>query len=236
LINFLTGAGYFGSVFFLPRYFIDIKSSGLVQSGLQMLGLILTLGISSVAGANILSQTGQVRLIGIVGGVLYALGSGLMLMVGRYTPAVTTIGFSIITGVASGLLYQPSLIVGPMSVEPHQIAGISGFLSFLRTLGGTFATALLTAIYETSFTESLRGHIPDSLVNQGLELADHPTDYPQYEDQIFNALVKAYHIGTIPAVCFGVIYAVAVVFLRNVDFIPAWKRKRIAEEQKNEEA
>lgn len=236
LINFLTGAGYFGSVFFLPRYFIDIKGSSLIQSGLQMFGLILTLGISSVAGANILAHTGQVRLIGVVGGVLYALGSALMLMVGQYTPAVTTIGFSVITGIASGLLYQPSLVVGPMSVEPHQIAGISGFLSFLRTLGGTFATALLTAIYETSFTESLRGKLPDSLVNQGLELADNHAAYPEYEGQILAALVKAYHFGTIPAICFGVIYAIAVALLCNVDFIPAWKRRRTAAKQKNEEA
>lgn len=236
MINFLTGAGYFGSVFFLPRYFIDIKGSSLIQSGLQMFGLILTLGISSVAGANILAHTGQVRLIGVVGGVLYALGSALMLMVGQYTPAVTTIGFSVITGIASGLLYQPSLVVGPMSVEPHQIAGISGFLSFLRTLGGTFATALLTAIYETSFTESLRGKLPDSLVNQGLELADTHAAYPEYEGQILAALVKAYHFGTIPAICFGVIYAIAVALLCNVDFTPAWKRRRTAAKQKNEEA
>lgn len=176
------------------------------------------------------------RLIGVAGGVLYALGSGLMLMVGQYTPAVTTIGFSVITGIASGLLYQPSLVVGPMSVKPHQIAGISGFLSFIRTLGGTFATALLTAIYETSFTESLRGKLPDSLVNQGLELADNHAAYPEYESQILAALVKAYHFGTIPAICFGVIYAIAVAFLCNVDFIPAWKRRRIAAKQKNEEA
>ncbi|KAF9237385.1 major facilitator superfamily domain-containing protein [Melanogaster broomeanus] len=212
LINFLTGAGYFGSVFFLPRYFIDVKGSTLVTSGIQMFGLILTLGASSVLGANILSKTGQVRLIGVVGGVLYALGSALMLMVGRYTPAARTIGFSVISGVASGLLYQPSLVVGPMSVKPHQVAGISGFLSFLRTLGGTRS----------------RGQLPDSLVNQGLGLADNHAQYPQYENQILDALVKAYHLGTVPAVCFGVVYAVAVAMLRNVDFTPAWKRRRIA--------
>ncbi|KAH7886989.1 major facilitator superfamily domain-containing protein [Phlebopus sp. FC_14] len=236
LINFLTGAGYFGSVFFLPRYFIDVKGSSLVLSGVQMFGLILTLGISSVVGANILSQTGQVRLIGLVGGLLYALGSGLMLIVGRYTPAALAIGFSVITGTASGLLYQPSLVVGPMSVKPHQIAGISGFLSFLRTLGGTFATALLTAVFETSFTQSLRGQLPDYLVDQGLELADNYAQYPQYEEQILNALVKGYHVGTIPAVCFGVIYAIAVIMLRNVDFTPAWKRRRIAARQESEKA
>ncbi|KAI6148588.1 major facilitator superfamily domain-containing protein, partial [Pisolithus tinctorius] len=231
LINFLTGAGYFGAVFFLPRYFIDVKGSSLVTSGLQMFGLILTLGVSSVVGANILSQTGQVRLIGAVGGALYALGSGLMFLVGRDTPASQTIGISVITGVASGLLYQPSLVVGPMSVQPHQVAGISGFLSFLRTLGGTFATALLTAVFETSFTTALErgGVVPQSLIDQGLGLADGAAAgmWPQYEDEITSALVRAYHFGTIPAVCFGVIYAIAVLFLKKVDFVPAWKRKRL---------
>ncbi|KAF8438025.1 major facilitator superfamily domain-containing protein [Boletus edulis BED1] len=216
LINFLTGAGYFG----------------LVMSGIQMFGLILTLGASSVLGANILSLTGRVRLIGVVGGLLYALGSALMLDVGRYTPVARTIGYSVFTGIASGLLYQPSLVVGPMSVQPHQIAGISGFLSFLRTLGGTFATALLTAVFETSFTQSLQGKLPASLVDQGLGLADNHAQYPQYENQILDALVKAYHLGTIPAICFGAIYAIAVLMLRrNVDFVPAWKQRRIAARQ-----
>lgn len=234
LVNFLTGAGYFGSVFFLPRYFIDVKNSSLVMSGIQMFGLILTLGASSVLGANILGLTGRVRLIGVAGGLLYALGSGLMLDVGRDTPISRTIGYSVFTGVASGLLYQPSLVVGPLSVKPSQVAGISGFLSFLRTLGGTFATALLTAIYETSFTQSLQGKLPASLVNQGLGLADYHAQYPQYENQILDALVKAYHLGTIPAICFGVVYAVAVAMLRNVDFTPAWKRRRIAARQASE--
>ncbi|KAI6116202.1 major facilitator superfamily domain-containing protein [Pisolithus sp. B1] len=208
-INFLTGAGYFGAVFFLPRYFIDVKGSSLVTSGLQMFGLILTLGVSSVVGANILSQTGQVRLIGVVGGALYALGSGLMLLVGRDTPAAQTIGISVITGVASGLLYQPSLVVGPMSVQPHQVAGISGFL---------FTTALERG-----------GVVPQSLIDQGLGLADDAAAgmWPQYENEITSALVRAYHLGTIPAICFGVLYAIAVPFLRRVDFIPAWKRKRL---------
>lgn len=234
LINFLTGAAYFGSVFFLPRYFIDVNGSSLVMSGIQMFGLILTLGASSVLGAHILSLTGHVRLIGAVGGLLYALGSVLMLDVRRSTPVARIIGYSVFTGVASGLLFQPSLVVGPMSVQPHQIAGISGFLSFLRTLGGTFATALLTAVFETSFTQSLQGKLPPSLVSQGLGLADDHAQYPQYENQILDALVKAYRLGTIPAICFGVIYAIAVVMLRNVDFMPAWKRRRIAARQASE--
>lgn len=234
LINFLTGAGYFGSVFFLPRYFIDVKGSTLVTSGLEMFGLILTLGLFSVIGANLLSKTGQIRLVGALGGALYALGSGLMLLVARDTPAARTIGISVITGAASGLLFAPALVVGPMSVSPAQVAGISGFLSFLRTLGGTFATALLTAVFETRFTHVLSrdGRVPDGLVAQGLGLADQGARgvWPDYENEIVDALVSAYHVANVPAICFGVVYAVAVLSLRGLDFVPAWRRRRMLDD------
>ncbi|KAF8521173.1 major facilitator superfamily-domain-containing protein [Gautieria morchelliformis] len=228
LINFLTGAAYFGAVFFLPRYFIDIFGSSLVKAGLQMLGITLAVGVSSVFGAILISKLGQVRLVGAIGGALYALGGGLMLLAGRSTSGATVIGFSVLMGLGSGILYQPSLVVGPMSVKPHQVAGISGFLSFLRTLGGTFATPLLTAIYETSFTATLRGKIPNELIDQGLGLADQHAKFPQYDNVILDALVKGYHIGNIPSIVFGVAYLVAVVMLRDIDFVPAWRRARIA--------
>ncbi|TDL26464.1 MFS general substrate transporter, partial [Rickenella mellea] len=157
LINFLTGASYFGAIFFLPRYFIDIKDSSLVRSGVQMFGLIFGLGVSSVLGANAISKTGQVRAVGAFGAIMYAIGGGVMLTVGRDTPSARVIGFSLLMGLGSGILYQPALIVGPMSVKPHQIAGISGFLAFLRTLGGTFATALLTAILRQVFRPTFTG-------------------------------------------------------------------------------
>jgi MFS family permease len=227
-MNFITGAGYFGAIFFLPRYFINIKNSSLITAALQMFGIIFAFGISCLFGANIISKTGKPRLIGFVGGILYAIGSGVMLLIARDTPSVHVIGWSFLMGLGSGTMYQPSLVVGPMSVEPHQIAGISGFLSFLRTLGGTFATALLTAIFETRFTSILRGKIPDVLVNQGLGLADNHSQYPQYSDVILDAMIKAYHDGSIPEILLGLMYAVAVVCLKNIDFVPAWKRARIA--------
>ncbi|KAF8521174.1 major facilitator superfamily domain-containing protein [Gautieria morchelliformis] len=228
LINFVTGAAYFGAVFFLPRYFIDIFGSDLVNAGLQMLGITLAVGISSIFGAYLISKSGQVRLIGAVGAVLYALGGGLMILISRHTSGATVIGFSILTGLGSGILYQPSVIVGPMSVKPHQVAETSGFLSFLRTLGGTFAAPLLTAIYETSFTRTLRGKIPDELVNKGLGLADQHARFAQYNDAILDALVKAFHLGNIPPIVFGVAYLVAVVMLRDIDFVPPWRQAQLA--------
>jgi hypothetical protein len=69
-----------------------------------------------------------------------------MFLLGRSTSGATVVGFSVLVGLGSGMLYRLSFIVGTTSVKLHQVAGIGGFLSFLRTLGGTFATPLLTAI------------------------------------------------------------------------------------------
>ncbi|KAF7308867.1 MFS general substrate transporter [Mycena kentingensis (nom. inval.)] len=227
IINFLTGAANFGTIFFLPRYFIDIKNSSLVTESVQLLGLTLSIGVASAFGANLISQTGQVRLTGLFGAVLYTLGSCLMLSVGARTSNALVILYSCFWGLGTGVLYQPSMVVGPMSVKPHQIAGISGFLAFLRTFGGTVATALLTAIFETSFTSTLRGTVPEDLLAQGLGLADNHAMYPEFSDMIVSALVKGYHLGVIPAIVFGVIYGGAVVLLRGLDFTPAWRKRQL---------
>ncbi|KAK7466438.1 hypothetical protein VKT23_005160 [Stygiomarasmius scandens] len=233
VINFLTGAGNFGAIFFLPRYFIDIKDASLVTSGLQMLGLTLGIGVASVFGANLISQTGQIRLTGLLGSALYTVGAGLMVTIGRTTPIAVVIVYSVLWGLGSGILYQPSMVVGPMSVKPQEMAGISGFLAFLRTLGGTFATALLTAIFETRFTEELRGIVPDDLLSQGLGLADNHAQFPRFSDRIVDAMVKAFHVGAIPAIVFGALYGLSVIFLRNLDFVPAWRKKRLEAKQKD---
>ncbi|KAJ7769955.1 major facilitator superfamily domain-containing protein [Mycena metata] len=236
IINFLTGAANFGTIFFLPRYFIDIKNSSLINESYQLFGLTLSVGVASVFGANLISQSGQMRLVGLLGAILYTLGSGLMLSVNAATSSAVVIVFSAFWGMGTGVLYQPSMVVGPMSVKPDQIAGISGFLAFLRTLGGTFSTALLTSIFETSFTSTLRGVVPDDLLSQGLGLADNHLLYPQYSDTIVAALVKAFHLGTIPTIVFGVVYGGAVVLLKGLDFVPAWRKKQIEAAQVRAEA
>ena len=35
-------------------------------------------------------------------------------------------------------------------------------------------------------------------------------------------------MGSVPGIVMGIVYGVSVVFLKNIDFVPAWKRKKIA--------
>ena len=112
--------------------------------------------MSVAVSANIPSHTEQLQLIRIIGDVLYVLGSGLMILVGHDTPTAQMIGFSVITGITAGLFFQPALMAGPMSVQLDQMAGTSSFLSFLHTLRGMFATALLTSVFEMSFSMTLK--------------------------------------------------------------------------------
>ncbi|KAL1918889.1 uncharacterized protein VTP21DRAFT_2270 [Calcarisporiella thermophila] len=219
-LNFVCGAALFGSVFYLPRYFINVLGSDLITAGVQLFGLNIAAGFSSVAGSNLISLTGKTRLVGVMGAVPFILGAALMFTVNEVSPAWKSIVLSILMGLGIGCLYQPALVVGPMSVKQEEVAGISGFLGFLRTLGGTVATALLTSVFDTSFKSQLYGVLPSDLVDTGLKLADEHENYPEYNGVIIKAIVYAFHIGYIPVIAFGITYLVSVVLLRGVDFTP----------------
>ncbi|KAI8819764.1 major facilitator superfamily [Fimicolochytrium jonesii] len=219
VLNFVCGAALFGSVFYLPKYFLNIKDASLEATGLQMLALNVAAGISSVGGSQLISRTGRVRLIGVLGAALVCAGSAAMLAANETSPIGLALVLSILMGLGVGILYQPAVVVGPMSVQPHEVAGISGFLSFIRTLGGTFATALLTSIFTTILKKDLQGVLPEDVLDTGLQLADHHAQYPEENSAIIAVMVKAFHIGYVPVIVFSVLYAVSVALLRNVDFV-----------------
>ncbi|RKO88996.1 major facilitator superfamily, partial [Blyttiomyces helicus] len=219
VINFVAGASLFGSVFFLPKYFLNVKNASLENSGLEMLALNVAVGFASVGGSLLISRTGKVRLVGVAGAALVCAGSAGMFAANQTTSASLALILSAIMGLGIGILYQPAMVVGPLSVKPEEIAGISGFLGFVRTLGGTFATALLTSIFTTVMKSDLEGVLPQDVLDTGLQLADNHALYPQQDSAIIATMVKAFHIGYIPVIVFAVLYAVSVAVLRKVDFV-----------------
>ncbi|RKO87648.1 major facilitator superfamily domain-containing protein [Blyttiomyces helicus] len=219
IINFVAGAALFGSAFYLPKYLLNVKNASLEQSGIEMLALNVAAGFASVGGSHLISRTGKVRLVGLAGAALVCVGSAGMFASNQTTSASLALILSVIMGLGIGILYQLAMVVGPMSVKPDEIAGISGFLGFVRTLGGTFATALLTSIFTTVMKSDLEGVLPQDVLDTGLQLADNHALYPQKDSAIVAAMVKAFHIGYIPVIAISVLYAVAVAVLHKVDFV-----------------
>jgi MFS family permease len=220
-MNFLNGAAYFGAIVFLPRFFIVVKGSSLLTSALDMLALVLFMGISSLLAAHSISHSGKFRLVALVGASSYAFGAALILTVESSTPSANAIAYSVFIGIGAGIIFIPAVILGPMSCKPSENASVNGFLSFLRTLGGATAVILFSDLLETGFTHTLRGQIPDGLLQQGIQLADEQALYPQYRNQIVQAFTQGYRLTNVPAVAIGALFALFLLALPDVDKEPA---------------
>ena len=219
-INFFTGAAYFGAIVFLPQYFIFGKGSSPFATGGQMLGMVLSIGLSSLLAARALSSSGKFRFVGSAGGMLYTIGATLMLTIEGPSSYGIAVIYSILLGIGAGIMFLPAALLGPMLCRPHQAAIGAGLLAFCRTLGGMFAVVLSSNLLQAGFTGRLREKIPDELLRQGLRLAEEQSLYPEFREQINKAVVWGYRLTNIPAAAVGVIYAVALLTLRNVDFDP----------------
>jgi hypothetical protein len=233
VVNFLVGSGYMGAIFFLPRYFTAVKgSSSLIISGIQLLGLTLGEGFTSAFGGLAMCKSGQVRWIAFGGAMIYTLGSGLFLYITADSPLYQAILFSTFIGIGAGFIYQPSSIAGPSSVEPHQVAAVASWLNFTRGVGGIVHAAVLTASFDARLTSALGKDVSDTIIKQGLALADDLSKYPEFKKPVDDLLIQTFKVGAGIGIGSGIIMGLLVLALKGLDFKPEWWIKaRIAERE-----
>jgi hypothetical protein len=139
-------------------------------------------------------RTGHFREIMWVGALLLCVGLGLFITWGAHTTTAQVIGYQIIGGAGSGLLFEPPLIAVQSQVKQQDVATAISTLSFIRcvglsisvVVGGTIfmnsmdnrAPLLRAAGLPPNILEDLKGEnamanvmLPGSLHNPAWELA-----------------------------------------------------------------
>ena len=92
--------------YYLPIGFQVIWNHSATKSGLDLLGLVLSLVITSAVIGIFVRKTGRYTPFLIAGPLLMALGTGLLFTIRQGTPFSRIIGFEIITGSAVGMAMQ----------------------------------------------------------------------------------------------------------------------------------
>ena len=92
--------------FYLPLYFQAIKGSGAIESGVQILPLIVSGALSSLVGGIAISSVGYYTPFMILGMTGCTIGLGLLTMLGVDTAYAMILGFQILTGVFMGINFQ----------------------------------------------------------------------------------------------------------------------------------
>ncbi|GAN05514.1 MFS general substrate transporter [Mucor ambiguus] len=180
LTNWFFGMTFFSAVYYLPIYFQVVRNDSAMWSGIRLIPMQMVLTVLSTLVGLTISKTGVYRPL----------------------ICVEIYGITIIGGAGLGCLFSSTIIALQASVEPKDIAVVTGLGNFARILGGalgvgkirilvelelacsSFASfvAISSAVLNSQLTQELPKYLPMEeavKVIQSSEYVNHglPTEY-----------------------------------------------------------
>ena len=150
------GASMMIVVYYLPLWFQAVKGSDAVESGLQLLALIIAMVIGSFAAGAITFRTGYYTPCMLVSCVFACVGVGLISTWKIDESVARWIGYQVIYGFGLGLGFQQANL-GVQTVLSKKDVPIGASLMFFGlTLGGTVFIAVAQNVFSNQLLENLR--------------------------------------------------------------------------------
>lgn len=172
ILSFIVGFAMLGALTYLPTYLQYVDGDSATISGVRTLPMVIGLLIASVASGNVVSKTGHYRLFPIVGSLVMGLGLFLMSLMGPSTGAWLESLYMFVLGTGIGLCMQVLTIAVQNTVEYADLGTATSGVTFFRTLGSSFGTAVFGTIYANSLTPRLKDGIAAAVqVGGGLDPA-----------------------------------------------------------------
>jgi Na+/melibiose symporter-like transporter len=169
-ITFLSGIGFYVSLYYLPQYFQQVRGYSALRSGVMILPLSVVQTVCVFIAGFLTSKTGDYWYSLTIGFVVWTIGLGLMTTVDQHTPEAHLVGFQIILGVGAGQTFQTSLVAIQAAVDRKDMATATGTRNFLRMLGGTIGLSACGTLVNNLAGKTLaeRGY-DQAYVNQVLK-------------------------------------------------------------------
>src|SRR5579862_8053709 len=160
LSMFITGAGLFGTFFFLTYYMQETLRYSPLVTGIAFLpisaGSALTSNISTIV---LMPRFGPKPLVGF--GMLTA--SGAMVWLAQLGPhtgyAAGLLGPLILVAVGMGMVIAPAINTGTFGVAPQDAGVASATVTVGQQLGASVGTSLLNTIFASAVASYIAGHL-----------------------------------------------------------------------------
>ena len=137
-----------GVEFYLPLYFQSVKEASPVRSGALILPFILSQTVTGIAAGVLIHRTGRYVEIMWIGSPILTFGIGMLVHLNATSPLGQIIGFQIIGGLGSGVLFGPPLIALQAHVSQDDTATATATGSFLRNLGSSMSVVLGGVVFQ----------------------------------------------------------------------------------------
>ncbi|HUY06668.1 MAG TPA: MDR family MFS transporter [Acidimicrobiales bacterium] len=162
-VSFVMGFSMFGSIVFLPVFLQIVRGVDPTSSGLRLLPMMIGIVGTSVWSGQIIARTGHYRKFPIVGTALMTVGLGLFSLLDVRTNYLVLYAVMFLFGIGLGCVLQVLVIATQNAVPKTEIGAATSGITFFRSIGGSFGTAIFGAI----FTNVLVGDLKRNLVAIG---------------------------------------------------------------------
>ncbi|PZT71055.1 MFS transporter [Streptomyces sp. SW4] len=156
VLSFIVGFAMLGAMTYLPSYLQYVDGDSATISGVRTLPMVAGLLIASVFSGNVVGKTGRYRLFPVAGSLVMGAGLFLMSRMDAATGSWLESLYMFVLGTGIGLSMQVLMIAVQNTVAYADLGTSTSGVTFFRTLGSSFGTAVFGTIYANALTGNLR--------------------------------------------------------------------------------
>lgn len=148
---FVTGAGLFGAVLYVPLFIQAIQGDSASSSGNALTPMMLSVVAASALSGQLLSRTGRYRVLGVVGMTLVTIGMFLLFTMDMNTSRLTTIAYMVVLGLGMGVTFPLYTLVVQNAFPIQQVGVVTAAVQFFRSIGSTIGVAVLGSFVNSQY-------------------------------------------------------------------------------------
>lgn len=154
-LSFIVGFAMLGAMTYLPTYLQYVDGVSATMSGVRTLPMVAGLLSMSILSGTIVSRTGRYKIFPIVGTVFMGIGLYLMSTMSPDTGTWLESLYMFILGLGIGLSMQVLTIIVQNTVPYAQLGTATSGVTYFRTLGSSFGTAVFGTLYNNKLDPAL---------------------------------------------------------------------------------
>lgn len=155
-VLFLSGAGMFGSIMFLPLFMQVVQGASAASSGQMLIPMMVSMVTGSIVCGQIIARTGRHKWLGVGGLGAASVGMLLLSRLHADVTSVTLMFGMVLIGAGMGVT-MPLFAIALQSQYQTRIGEVTAAVMFFRSIGGTVGVALLGGVMNAAFARNLQG-------------------------------------------------------------------------------
>jgi EmrB/QacA subfamily drug resistance transporter len=219
----IMGMAMFGGIIFLPVYLQVVQGFSPTESGLALLPMVVGIFTTSISSGQMVTRTGRYKIYPILGAGITGLALLLMSTLAVDTPYWLLALYMFIFGAGLGFTMQIVVTAVQNAVQPRDMGAATSSVTFFRSMGAAFGTAMFGAVLTNRLTHYLASAAGGSLPagTDETEIANNVQAIQRLPEEIHavvvDAWVKALHdvfLTAVPVLVVGFVVAFFIPELR----------------------